>query len=79
MLQLKPLNKCRELNPVTTGFAHSKGEPDVSPMTSNISVRFAPISQWEPGIRQLTNKKNVESTVDMRMPLTLANPSTTGR
>lgn len=77
MPQLKPINECCEQNPVTTGFAHSKGEPDVSLTMTSISVRFAPISHVELVIKRLVKKSNEKSTVNLRAPLTAAQPSTT--
>ena len=77
MPQLKPINECCEPDPITMGCAHSNGKPVAPLTTTSISVRFAPISQIELGIRRFATKPNAKSTVDLRTPLTLANSSAT--
>lgn len=68
-MSLKPINECRDQNPVTKGFAHSNGKPDAPSTTINISVWFAPISTMELGIRRLAKKKNANAAVDLRTSL----------
>ena len=75
MTELKPINECRDQNPVTTGFAHSKGKPGASSTTTSVGVRFAPILQVELGIRQLATKTDAKSTIDLRTSLTVARSS----
>jgi len=73
MLQPKPINDCREQNPIKMD-AHSNGNPAA---TSNIDVRFAPISHVELVIKRRAKEANEKSTVDLRAPLTAAQPSNT--
>ena len=76
MPQSQTINECCEQNPGTTGCAHSKGEPAASLTTTNISVRFAPISSAVLAIRRPATRVFARSAVDLRTSLALANPST---
>jgi hypothetical protein len=50
---LKTINECRREGRKLKKPGHSKGKPDVSSMTTNISVRFAALLPVEIEIRRL--------------------------
>ena len=63
--------------PPTIFSPPSDSKPGASSMTTNIGVRFAPISRMELGIRPLSTKSSLSSTVDFRAFLTVAHLPTT--
>jgi len=52
MLQLQTINECQRMLPEIHS-AHSNDKPGVPSLTTHISVRFVPLSIFQPQIKKL--------------------------